>query len=572
MAFDGIFLHSNLAEIGQAIGCHIDKIYQPSRDELVFLLRKKGFVGRLLFCIRSGAARIQLTEKKYENPATPPMLCMLVRKHFSGAKLLEIKQMGFDRAVSLLFEATNEMGDRVRLTIVCELMGNCGNVIFVAADGRIIDAMRRSDLEGVERIIQSGAVYEPPKASGKLELTAESAQLADRILLNSQLPLNRAVLGTIEGISPLVSREIALLAGCEGLLAADCQRENLIAALDNVKGYLSAPAPTMLCASDGTPTDFSYMPITQYGSLYRGRSYNEISSLLDDFYAEREAAAFIKHAAGDIVRLTETLITRVNKRRAERIREREDCRDCEKMRIYGELIKANIHLIPAGAASATVQNFYDENLSEITIKLNPAITAAANAAKYFKNYKKSHTALQLLDGLIENDRDEIVYLESVRESIDRCRTAADIAEIREELRREGYIKSQQRRQQKAPQGSFAEYVSAEGFRIAVGKNNTQNDLLTTKTAAKNDMWFHVKGVAGSHVVVFCGGEPISDETVLYAARLAAQNSKAAASSNVAVDYTPVKYVKKPNGAKAGMVIYTTNKTVYVTPNETEGAE
>ncbi len=567
MAFDGIFLHSSLKELDEAVGCHIDKIYQPSRDELVFLLRKKGFAKRLLMCVRSGSVRLQLTEKKYENPAVPPMLCMLVRKHFSAARLMSVVQHGFDRVVKLCFEATNEMGDRVNLSVICELIGNNGNIIFTFEDGRIIDAMRRSDIEKSERIIQPGAFYEYPVSSGKLSFFEDTEMIVSRIIQKGELPLWRAVLDSLEGVSPLVAREIAQLSGGLDILTGDCDAETLQNAVAKVKGFIDCGKPTMLCDKSGTPVDFSYMPIIQYEGLYFYKSYESFSVLLDDFYAEREAAAFIKHAAGDVVRLVDNLITRAGRRCAERKKELEGCRDCEKMRISGELIKANIHLIKSGAESITVQNFYDEDLSDITIRLNPALSPSANAARYFKGYKKSHTAAGLLEELIKKDGEEILYLESVRESINRCKTVADISEIRDELRREGYIKAPQKRTSKTPPVAFLEHKSVEGFKILVGKNNTQNDLLTTKIASKGDMWFHTKGVPGSHVVVFCDGKPISDETIILAATLAASNSKASTSSNVAVDYTPIKFVKKPSGAKAGMVIYTTNKTVFVTPEK-----
>ncbi len=566
MAFDGLFLASVLGEIREAEQCHIDKIYQPSRDELVFLLRKKGFAKRLLMCVRSGSARMHFTEKAYENPATPPMFCMLARKHFSAARLVGVRQYGLDRIAELLFEATSELGDRVSIKIVCELMGNQANVILVGSDGRILDALRRSDIENAKRIIQPGAVYEYPPHSDKLRID-EAEKSVERISENPELPLSKAIMDSVEGVSPLVSREVAVLAKSEGKIVGECDKELLNSALKTVADYAKIGRPTILFKGD-EPFDFSYMPITQYGGLYEQKIYNSLGALLDVFYASREAAAFIKHAAGDILRLTENLITRAEKRRGFRIKDLEDCKNCEQLRIYGELVKANIHIIPAGATSVTVQNFYDENLSEVTIPLNPALSAAANAAKYFKSYKKSHTAAGVLEDFIEADKIEIEYLESVRESINRCKTAADIAEIREELRQEGYIKAAPQRGKKRQVASaFLEYKSVEGFRIAVGKNNTQNDLLTLKTANKNDMWFHTKNVHGSHVIVFCGGKELSDETVVFAARLAALNSKAAESSNVAVDYTPVKYVKKPAGAKAGMVIYTTNKTVYVTPKE-----
>ena len=338
--------------------------------------------------------------------------------------------------------------------------------------------------------------------------------------------------------------------------------------LDEIRcAILSGGTPTVLYKADSTPADFSYIDINQYGNTYTKKSFGTPSELLDAFYFERDLLAAMHRGTADISKLITNLIARANRRLNLRIREMEQSENRETFRIYGELIKANIHAIPAGSTVARVQNFYDEDLKLIEIPLDPAKNAAANAAKYFKDYKKSCAAVQTLEGLIEEDKREIEYLSSVEESISRCRNSADIAEIREELAMGGYIKQQNAKRRKRVQTVIEEHTSVEGYKILVGKNNTQNDYITTVLASKGDMWFHTKGIHGSHVVVMCGGEAISDETVLKAASLAAYNSKAKNSSNVPVDYTPVKFVKKPNGAKAGMVIYTTNKTVFVTPRE-----
>ena len=291
------------------------------------------------------------------------------------------------------------------------------------------------------------------------------------------------------------------------------------------------------------------------------------SKLLDDFYAEKQRNALVSQGAADIIKTVSNAINRIQKKLSLRLCELGKCKDREKYRIYGELIKANLYAIENGSSSAVVQNYYDEQLSTIKIPLNPAISPSANAARYFKEYKKTYTAEQTLLKLTEEDKKELLYLESVADSISRCESISEISEIRDELSESGYIKRPALKGKKKKQqiSSYLEYTSKEGYKIAVGKNNRQNDYLTCVLANKNDLWFHVKNIPGSHVIVFCGGEEVSDETVLFAAGLAATNSKAAASSNVAVDYTPVKYVKKPNGAKPGMVIYTTNKTVFVTP-------
>ena len=561
MAFDGGFLNTVTRELQQAIDAHVDKIYQPARDVLVLTLRKKGFVKKLILSAASGTARVHFTEQKYENPDTPPMFCMLARKIFSAARLINVEQKGLERVVEFTFDTTNEMGDRVRPKIICELIGNSSNIILLAEDDKIYDAVHRSDIEKSDRIIMSGATYTYPGSQNKINiLKADLQQIEDRVKNCKDEDLSKSFLQTLEGVSPLVCREIAQ--------SADDSPTDVKNALQKLKRSILSSRFTMLVKPDGTPADFCYMPITQYGSLYTAKFFGTPSELLDAFYFERENAARISKASADITKLLSNLITRANRRMAIRQKELEDNRDREDLRINGELIKANLYAIEQGSAVARVQNYYDENLSEIEIPLDVALSPQQNAAKYFKDYKKSCAAVQSLGNLIENDKQEIEYLESVSESLSRCKTLLDIAEIREELSLGGYLKQTAKKQhRKKAQPQLTEYTSLEGYRIIVGKNNLQNDYITCTLASKNDMWFHTKNIHGSHVVVMCGGAPISDQTIVFAACLAAKNSKAAASGNVPVDYTPVKYVKKPSGAKAGMVIYTTNKTIFVTPEE-----
>ena len=569
MAFDGAFLHSVILELKSAEGCHVDKIYQPSRDELVLLLRKKGFVKRLLISARSGGARIQFTEGKYENPETPPMFCMLARKIFSASRLVLVSGKGLERIVELTFDTANEMGDRISPKIVCELIGNSSNIILVGDDGKIYDAARRSDIETAKRIIQPGAKYEYPPTQDKLDfLNGDMEHVLDTALAKGGL-LSKALLDTADGLSPLICREVAYTA-CGDDVACDevSDRSLIVKTLEDIRlQILNGGTPTVFYKADNTPADFSYIDIKQYGNTYTKKTFGTPSELLDAFYFERDLLAAMHRGTADISRLVTNLIARANRRLNLRLHDMREGENREQLRIFGELIKANIHAIPAGSTVARVHNFYDEELKVIEIPLDPAKNAAQNAAKYFKDYKKSCAAVQTLEGLIEEDKREIEYLSSVEESISRCRSSADIAEIREELAQGGYIKKQNGKRQKKVQSKIEEHQSKEGYRILVGKNNTQNDYITTALAAKGDMWFHTKGIHGSHVVVMCGGAPLSDETVIFAAQLAAYNSKARSSSNVPVDYTPVKFVKKPNGAKAGMVIYTTNKTVFVTPKE-----
>ncbi len=555
MAFDGAFLHKVLAELNEAIDCHIDKIYQPSRDELVFLLRKKGFAKRLYINVKSGSARMHFTENRPENPDTPPNFCMLLRKYISAARLLSVGQPDLERIAELVFSSANEMGDIENYRLVCELIRNKANVILLRENGKIIDALRRSDVETAKRLILPGAMYEYPERVGKLSPLSSSADEILEGLTEETENLSKVILSRVEGFSPLVSREIEYKAQGLGLKNA------FLSVLEDIKNNKGG---MLLLKSDGTSADFSFTDISQYGEEYTKEKTDNLSLLLDRFYSQRENTARINAAAHDIIRLVKNLYNRTEKKLGLRLIELKKCENREDLRIYGELIKANLYRLSSGDTEAVVENYYDENLATVKIPLNPALSPSKNAERYFKEYKKTYTAAEALTKLTANDRQELLYFESVLESISRCSSVSEIAEIRQELTDGGYIKKSPIKGPKKPQGTqFKEYTSKEGYRILVGRNNTQNDYLTTKLAGKSDLWFHTKDIPGSHIIVMCGGKEVSDETLLFAATLAAENSKARASGNVAVDYTPVKFVKKPKGAKPGMVIYTTNKTIFV---------
>ena len=559
MAFDGGFLHRTVAELNNAVDSHVDKIYQPSKDELVLLLRKKDFSKRLLICVRQGSARIQFTENKYENPASPPMFCMLIRKYLSAARLIRVTQPALERIAELTFSYTNEMGDISEIRLIAEFIGNKTNILLVGADGKIIDCLRKSDPETAERLLLPGAEYEYPANREKLNpLTANIDKICTAVCAHSG-DQAKALLDTVDGFSPLVCREAVYKAEITG---------SLNSALSNIiLDVKSGGIPIMLVKADGSPFDFSYTEISQYSDEFSKKSFESYSELLDAFYTARENTERLKHSASDIIKLVTNLHARTERKLAIRLNALKKCENRETLRIYGELLKANLYKLENGASFAEVENYYDE-MKPIRIPLNPALSPQKNAEKYFKDYKKSYTAEHTLVALTKKDEEELKYFDSVLDSITRCESLSEIAEIREELSLAGYIKQSGTRKKKAsavPQ--FKEYKSGEGYKILVGKNNRQNDYLTTALAAKNDLWFHAKNIPGSHVIVMCRGGEVSEETIMNAAALAAANSKAADSSQVPVDYTPVKFVKKPNGAKPGMVIYTTNKTVFVTPKK-----
>lgn len=569
MPIDGIFLHNLCSELNSLIGCRAEKIHQPSRDELVFLLRSASFSGKLLISARSGSARLQTTNASFENPADPPTFCKLLRKHLSSAKLIAIEQEGLDRTVFLRFMAYNEMGDPVYPYLAVELITGKANIILCDESGRIFDALHRTDIESSVRMLQPGAKYQPPLKETKLNPYTEDTLELAKAVVASRRPLCEAFSAVFEGVSPLISRELASKFPCDPDKPTSELSENEVSALEGViddfKNRLENPVPTILADPDGGAKDFSYMPILQYSGAFVSNSCDSFSGLLEEFFAKRDRDARIKAMSQDLLRLLKNTASRTQRKIAYREADLEKCKNREHFRICGELIKANIFAIEKGANSVRLQNYYDENLEYITIELNPALSAAANAAKYFKDYKKTYSAEQHLSELIKQDEKELVYIDSVLDSLSRAQTVGELAEIREELESVGYIKSRPKGKKASREPKFKEYLSPNGFKIFVGRNNRENDLLTLKTASKEDVWFHVKNIPGSHTVLFTEGKTPPDEDLIFAAEKAALYSKASASSNVPVDFTAVKNVKKPSGTKPGMVIYSSNKTIFVNP-------
>lgn len=566
MPLDGIFLHHLTKELQKCVGCRADKIHQPNRDELVVLLRSAGFSGKLLITTRSGSARLHITETSPDNPAEPPSFCRLLRKHLSAAKITAIEQVGLDRTVIIRFMSYNEMGDTVYPFLAVELITGRANIILCEESGRIIDALHRSDIERSARLIQPGAKYQLPEAQPKLSpVTADTKAICDAVC-DAPTPLSSAILSALEGVSPLVARELAKSVSESDKIANELdenEKSKLSEVISSFKETLESSAAYTVKEQDGTVRDFSYLPISQYGG--NSEKAESFSLLLDRFYGGKDTAARIRGMAQDILKLLNNLLARTERKLSYRLDDLERSKNREELRIYGELIKANLYLIKGGAEKATVQNYYDENMGYIDIPLDPALSPAANAAKYFKEYKKSYTAEERLTALIEEDKRDIEYIESVLDSLSRAKTAAELSEIRAELSDAGYIHAPLSKKQRVVASKPLEFTSPSGLKILVGKNNRENDLLTLKTAAKTDLWFHTKNIPGSHVILFTDGKTPSDEDLLFAASLAAGHSKAGLSENVPVDFTEVKFVKKPSGAKPGMVIYTTNRTLFIKP-------
>lgn len=576
MALDGMTLRHVVNELKTtALGSRVYQIYQPNRDEIMLILRTQDGNKRLLLSTRANSPRVHFSKYSVENPASPPMLCMLMRKRLGGGKLVDIRQAGLDRIISFDFDCTNELGDRVRITAVVEIMGKYSNVIFVDGDGVIIDALKRVDMTmSSQRLVLPNLKYEYPTPQDKLNiLLADSGDVVDKIInTTAEKPLNKAILGAVQGISPVICRELEhnvlgdKQASNKTLDDSDKERlrEEIEKLSDMVLTYSGKPF-SLYHKGDSKPFDLTFIDVKQYGSLCESKEYESFCELLDSYYIERDSADRMRVKAADLSRLLNNLINRATNKLNIQRQELENCADREQLRIKGDLLQANLYRIERGAQSVVVENFYDENNSELEITLNPALSPAQNAQKYYKDYNKAKNAQQILTVQIRKGEEELVYLESLKDVLSRVRTEKELNQVRLEFMEQGYIKRNKSMTKKPSQLPPLEYTTSDGFKILVGRNNRQNDQLTMKTASKRDYWFHTKDIPGSHTIVVTDGRELTENAVIEAARVAAYHSKARESTNVPVDYTLVKHVSKPNGAKPGMVIFVNNRTVYVDP-------
>ncbi|MDO4458688.1 MAG: NFACT RNA binding domain-containing protein [Clostridia bacterium] len=585
MALDGIYLRHLKAEIeNNLIGGRVDKIYQPSRDELVFVMRTREANYKLLLSARPDTARINFTSTKPENPKTPPMLCMLMRKRLQSAKLIEVEQKGLERAVTFKFDAVNELGDHVVLSLVCEIMGKYSNIIFVNEEGKIIDALRRVDAEmSTERLIFPGLLYRDPPAQDKLcILDVEVNDVIRKIqALPKAMTLSKALMATLQGISPIISREIEAIVGRGSEVIttemSDADLGRLMFALRDLKDRAINTDGTPVSVIDPKlkkPKDFAFMNITQYGSAMNIRrnvsgSPTAFSDLLDSFYEERDAAERMRTKSADLLKLLSNREERLSRKINNQKAELEETAKREEYRIKADLINSNIYAIPKSASSVELMNYYEPDCPMVTIKLNPAWSASQNAQKYYKDYRKAKTAEVKLKEQIELSEQELEYLESVFYSLAEAKSEQELNEIRAELASQGYVKNTQNKKNNKPEsiGKPLRFEVSDGFTVLVGRNNRQNDKLTMKDSSNNDIWFHTKNIPGSHTVLVTDGRTPTDKAMEDAAVLAAIHSRAKESSQIPVDYTQIRNVHKPQGAKPGMVNYFNYKTVYVNPED-----
>lgn len=573
MPLDGYTLHLLTEELKKEItGNRIEKIHMPSKDEFVFHLRSREGAKRLVISASSSIPKIHLTGLSPENPDTPPMLCMFLRKHLTGCIIKDISQLGLDRVVFISLTGTDEIGDPVSFTIAAEIMAKHSNFIVSNSEGIIIEAVKKSDLTTATiRQIQPGFKYVLPPAQDKLNILEKDTQsIIDIIKKSGDIPLSTALLRVLQGASPLIAREIACLVTGSDMTTGemtDKHFEKLAKTLDSFREKLEkGGTPTMLM-KDGKPFDLSFTDITQYGFLVSSKVYGSYSELIDYFYSEKTQIERTGQQSRELQKTLGNLIARSRRKLETRKEELAECAEKETMRIYAELILSNQYTLSKGALFYDIENYYD-NYKTVRIKADPALSPAGNAQKYYKEYNKLKNAEKLLDGLISESKIEIEYLESVLDSVKRARGFSDIALIKSELSEEGYLKKNKnakaKKQKPLPP---VKYVSDDGYTILVGRNNVQNEELSFKTAARDDSWFHVQSFPGSHVIVLGNGDILPERTCRQAAAIAAYNSSARDSSQVAVDYTEIRELKKLKGGKKGMVIYHTYNTMWVTPDK-----
>ncbi|SCG83518.1 fibronectin-binding protein [Proteiniborus sp. DW1] len=582
MSFDGIVMSSLVYELANLlVNGRIEKVHQPENDEIILNIRKDSKNYKLLISASSSNPRIYVTNNTKANPNTPPMFCMLLRKHIQSGKILDIYQYSLDRVLCIDIQSLDELGVLSTKTLIIEIMGKHSNIILIDKNSnKIIDSVKRVPISvSSVRQILPGLEYNTPPSQDKMyPIHLSRENFIDFIYrCEKGKPVYKALYGNIIGLSPLLAREICFRANLEVDL--------IVGELDNTKIeslYISFEkfyeniikkvySPTVILdENESEIIGFSTIDILQYGKLPK-KHYSSINELLEDFYITRDKIDRIKHKSIDLRKSVSVKLDRALNKFAKQKEELLEAEEREIFKIYGDLLTANLHKIEKKQTSVVLENFYSENLDKIKIALDPRLSPIQNAQRYYKKYNKLKNAYHLVSEQIIKTQEEIDYLENILISLENCTELSELEEIREELISEGYIKkssSKIKKKEKEISSIPLHFISSDGYDIFVGKNNKQNDYLTLKLSNKDDIWMHTKNIPGSHVIIKNKNNQIPETTILEAAILAAYYSKARLSSNVPVDYTERKNVKKPNGAKPGMVIYDYYNTVYVTPEKT----
>ncbi len=566
MAFDAFFMSAVLEEVREkCIGARIDKIHQPSRDTLILQMHSREHRTKLLFAANPTAPRLHLTTASPENPPEPPMFCMFLRKHLMGAKLAEVSQPPMERAATFTFDCTDEMGFPVQKKLVAELMGRTCNLYLLSPEGRILDCLRRIGMdESTKRAALPGLMYQAPEAITKKD-PRDAENYVNFLSAPGPDQISERLMDAFGGLSPLVCREAALFATGSTDARIDPREEDTVAQKLQLffSEHLNHPKPCYYAQADGTPKQFAFCPIRQYGDWKEADSFQQ---LLDMYYTVRDRNDAMRQKGQAVRKTVQNLCTRLKRKLAIQEKELEATYDRERLRQLGDIVTANIHRIVKGQTTVECQDFYDEEMPFITVPISPILSPQQNAARFYKDYSRMKNAEKELTRQIGLGETELTYLQSVLEELNRAQTEAELEEIRRELQEGGYLRPDAGRK-KVKQGKLQpmRFESTDGYPIYVGRNNRQNEELTFKLARKDDIWCHASKVHGSHVIISCGGTTPTDDTITQAAQLAAFYSETKGGRNVPVDVTPVKQVKKiPNG-KPGMVIYHTYKTVIANP-------
>lgn len=563
MALDGLFLHCIANELKQKlISSRIEKIYQPSKNELLLSFRNRTQANILLINVGGNAPRINLIASKLESPENPPMLTMLLRKNLAGAILTDIQQVKTDRIINFVFDAVNEIGDRVKRTLIVEIMAQYSNAILVDENDKIIDSVKRVDLlKSSVRQILPGLKYTLPPQQNKPSIIYDSIEdIAAKAFVPDNEKLYKQLLHSAEGISPSLCRELAYRCKINGNTV-----ESLTNVLTDLKSEITKNriSPCIVYSEDGTPIDFSFTKLTQYSGMKKS-FFSSPSELLESYYKETERIFRAKTNADDLFKLINNITERITKKISSQTADLKKAEDREIKRVYADLINSNLYSLQKGSFFYDLENYYDD-MNVVRIKADPRLTPAQNAQKYYKEYRKSATAEKILTEQIKKSKEELDYILSVQDILSRATGEKEFNAVREELTSAGFLKEKNKKtkKKKVQNLPYIEYTSPSGMKVLAGKNNIQNDLLTFKTAAKNDIWFHVQKFHGSHIILVTNNTEPTDEDYLFAAQKAIENSEVKGVTKISVDYTRIKNIKKPAGAKPGFVIYHIYNTVIV---------
>lgn len=578
MAFDGITVSAIKAEIEDKIlGGRIDKVYQPEKDEIILGIRSMGQAYKLLLTSNASNPKFHFTQTNPSNPMTPPLFCMVMRKHLQSGKIIKIEQPDFDRILNIYVESLNELGDYSVKKLVLEIMGRHSNIILTDENNTILDCIKHigHDTSSVREVLP-GREYTLPPSQGKINtLELDNNDFNEVLENNPSFEIQSVIYKNYTGISPIAASEICYRANVNGSTPVealtDIQKEIVFNKFAELVEDIKANRfyPESITNEKGKTIDFSPIEMTQFNGL-EIKKYTSISELIESFYANRDFAYRIGQKTQDLRKLITQNIERCIRKKDIQMQTLRSIKNRDELRLKGELLTANIYSIKKGMTTVELPNYYSENQELVAIELDSNKTPSENAQKYYKAYNKAKRTFEALKDQIKLNDEELAYLESVLTSVNNCTDEQDVKEIRRELREEGYVKKVKNQKDKSKKHSVPlHFISQDGFDIYVGKNNIQNDELTLKFARPRDIWMHTKNIPGSHVIIVANGQTIPDTTLNEGAMLSAFYSKAKNSSKVPVDYTEKKNVKKPNGSKPGFVIYETNKTAYITTSEEE---